>query len=190
MAFSCAAVWTNRVWEWLRGGGRGVWLRSKSCESSLSILGKDYWRCSFNAAIKLSSSYSFMIDFSSSLFCVYSRNAIRNAARSVLCRMEHTVVTGLAATAPVWWVCLMRDSHNHTIDTSLFRKHSLSVPPASLCGCWKLNAFKVTILSFFFYLFCIFLSPVFTVLPKRLQLSLCSEWLWYFRDMLRRLWTG
>lgn len=31
-----AAVWENRMWKWICGNGRGVWLRSESSESPLS----------------------------------------------------------------------------------------------------------------------------------------------------------
>lgn len=32
---SPAAVWENRLWKWICGNGRGVWLRSESSESPL-----------------------------------------------------------------------------------------------------------------------------------------------------------
>ncbi len=91
-----AAVWRHRVWKWICGSGRRVWLWTKRSEFT-------WYLDSTQITSVFYTSILYTPKVFSCVFCVYYRSALKSAVKSVLCLTVLTAATDPAARTHVWW---------------------------------------------------------------------------------------
>lgn len=103
--------------------------------------------------------------------CVCYRSALKSAVKSVLCLTVLTAAMDPAAITHVWWESYRFLNAFLDIDNVFFSMFVVVAHLTQLIRCVSLSLFV-------------------SVLSARFLVPLCSKWLWYFRDMLRRLRAG